>query len=112
MKNYLVLVRGSGPGFEKLDEDGRNAIYGSWMEYVKKLNEDGSWVLGNPLDESGRLYCDKREPAEGIVGDPDVSIAGYMILKAENYDAVIKICDDCPSLTIGGKLEIRECIEM
>ena len=35
-----------------------------------------------------------------------------MILEAENYEAAIKLCDTCPTLTIGGKLEIRECVEM
>jgi len=49
---------------------------------------------------------------EGVVGEDDLSIGGYMTLKAENYDAVLDLCNDCPTFEIGGKLEIREITEM
>ena len=44
--------------------------------------------------------------------EDDLSIGGYMTLKAENYDAVLDLCNDCPTFEIGGKLEIREITEM
>ena len=111
-KNYLILVRGSNPGFAKLDEAAQGLLYQKWEGYVGKLNQSGNWIHGAPLESSGKLLCDKKQPADGVVGDDDVSISGYMILQAENYDAVLKLCDDCPSLDIGGKLEIREASEM
>ena len=49
---------------------------------------------------------------EGVVGEDDISIGGYLILQAENYDAVLELCDDCPNFEIGGKLEIRQASEM
>ena len=112
MKNYLVLVRGSGPGFANLSEDERNTLYGSWMEYVKSLNESGNWVKGAPLDDSGRLYCGNQDPAEGIVGDADVSVDGYLLFEAESYEEAIDLCKPCPTFKVGGKVEIRECLEM
>ena len=112
MKNYLVLVRGGDPGFEKLDEEEKGALFQKWGGYVEKLTESGAWVKGNPLDDGGRLLCEKREPQEGIVGGPEVSIGGYLILEAENYDQALELCGDCPTFDIGGKLEIRECVEM
>ena len=112
MNTYLVLVRGGVPGFDSLDEAGRKAIYEKWFAYIGKLSESGNWVKGNPLDDSGRLLCAKKEPEEGVVGDDDVSIGGYFILEAEDYDHALKLCDDCPTFEIDGKLEIREAVEM
>jgi len=112
MKTYLVLIRGGNPGFARLDEAGQQALYGKWIAYIGKLNEGGNWVKGNPLDDSGRLLCGKKEPAEGVVGDDDISVGGYLLIEAENYDAALRLCDACPTFEIGGKLEIREAIEM
>ena len=110
MNNYLILVRGTYPGFSKLDEAGQGAIYQKWGTYMEKLTASGNWTGGAPLEHSGRLFCEERQAKEGLVGDHDVSVEGYMMLQAESYDAAIKLCDDCPSLEIGGKLEIREVI--
>ena len=112
MKSYLILVRGSNPGFAKLDEAAQGAVYEKWGAYMGKLTENGSWMSGAPLDESGRLLCDQKQPMEGVVGEDNASIGGYMVLQAENYDHVLKLCDDCPTFDIGGKLEIREIAEM
>ena len=112
MNNYLVLVRGSNPGFEKLEESEKQALYGKWGQYIETLTQSGNWVKGQPLEGTGRLLCGERKPVEGIVGEEDVSVGGYFILEAANYDAVVKLCDGCPTLEIGGKLEIRQAIEM
>ncbi len=112
MKSYLILVRGANAGFEKLDEAGQGAVYEKWGAYMGKLTASGNWVNGAPLNNSGRLLCEKKEPVEGIVRDDDVSVGGYMTLKAEDYDEVLRLCDDCPTFDIGGKLEIREILEM
>jgi hypothetical protein len=76
------------------------------------LNEKGAWVFGAPLESTGRLLCEKKEPSEGVVGDDDISIGGYMVLQAESYDAVLELCTDCPTFEVGGKLKIREACEM
>lgn len=112
MNNYLVLVRGSTPGFDKLSDSEKQTHYGKWMTFMQQLMDNGSWVKGHPLDDNGRLYCDKRKAVEGIVGGPEESIGGYLILQAENYDEAVQLCDSCPTLDIGGGVEIRECIDM
>ncbi len=112
MNNYLILVRGGNPGFEKLDEAGQGAVYQKWGAFMGNLTEKGAWVAGAPLESTGRLLCEKKEPMEGVVGEDDISIGGYLILQAENYDAVLELCDDCPAFEIGGKLEIRQASEM
>lgn len=112
MKQYLILVRGGMAAFAKLDEAAQGAVYGKWGAYVAALTEAGAWVSGDPLDQSGRLLCEKKEPMEGIVGEDDVAVGGYMILKAESYEAALDHCDACPSLDYGAKLEIREALEM
>jgi hypothetical protein len=112
MNNYLVLIRGGDPGFAKLNEEEQKALFAKWMTYVGKLNESGNWVSGNPLQDSGRLLCSKKEPQEGIIGDPEISVGGFMVLQAEDYDHALKLCDDCPTFDIGGKVEIRQAVEM
>ncbi len=112
MKTYLILVRGSNPGFAQLDEAAQGALYQKWGTYMEKLTEDGSWKGGAPLESSGRLLCDQKQAVEGVAGEDDISIGGYMILQAESYDQALSLCDDCPTFDIGGKLEIREIAEM
>ena len=112
MNTYLVLIRGGGPGYEKLSEEEGKALYQKWFAYIGKLTESGNWVKGNPLEDTGRLLCSKKEPMEGVAGEPDISVGGYMIIQAEDYEHALKLCDDCPTFEVGGKLEIREAIEM
>ncbi len=112
MNGYLVLVRGGGKTFESLSEEKRDEIYAKWNAYIEKLTESGHWLKGQPIEETGRLLCEKKEAAEGVVGDLDVVVVGYFILEAANYDEAVKLCLDCPSLEVGGKLEIRQTVEM
>jgi len=56
--------------------------------------------------------CDKREPMDGVVGDGDISVGGYMILEADSYDHAVELSKECPSLDVGAKMEIREVVEM
>ena len=105
-------MRGNGPAYAAMNETDSEAHYGNWMTYVKSLNESGNWVSGNPLSNDGRVCAGSSETTEGVVGDPDKAVGGFLVIEAESYDGSISLCQECPGLKIGGTLEIRECMEM
>jgi len=85
---------------------------GRWHRFIESLNHSGHWVAGQPLDATGMLMSQQSARADGIVGDQDVSIGGYFILKAAQYEEVADLCQPCPALEIGGKLEIRKALDL
>jgi hypothetical protein len=112
MNTYLVIVRGGMPGYKKLNEDGRKSFRDKWSAYIGELTQSRNWVKGHPLHETGRLVPKKKEAVQGVVGQDDMRINGFMVLEAQDYDAAVRLCDNCPSFEIGGNLEIREVTEL
>jgi hypothetical protein len=40
------------------------------------------------------------------------SIGGYLLVKANDYDHVVKLTETCPVFEFNGNLEIREAMHM
>jgi hypothetical protein len=64
--------------------------------------------MGDKLKSGGRVVT-----ASGVADGPFVEakelVGGYMIVAADNYDAVLEVVTACPAANVpGASLEIRE----
>ncbi|MDB3935724.1 YciI family protein [Granulosicoccus sp.] len=84
------------------------AKFNSWRETFKNEITD----MGGPLDRDGRVV-----KAEGTTDGPFVEvkelIGGYMIVKADNMDAAVKVVEESPGVSMpGSSVEVREIKSM
>lgn len=81
----------------------------SWMDWQKKMGENGVLQSGNAL-QSGlkRISGSERTTSDRMSVESKEIIGGYYIIKAENVDVATEIAEDYPDYDLGGVIEIRE----
>jgi hypothetical protein len=45
---------------------------------------------------------------DGSFAETKEIVGGYFTINAMDYDAAVRICEDCPHLSLGGRIELRE----
>jgi hypothetical protein len=79
-----------------------------WQDWFRSLAAQD--ILARPvqrLDTRGKLVKHDRSVTDGPYMEIKESIGGLIIIKAEDYQAAIKIAEGCPVLELGGNVEVR-----
>lgn len=106
MSQYLILLRDATWNPKEMSPEEMQAVfqrYRAWMNRVRplggqKLRDDEGRVLrrnGKGVSVTDGPYAEAKE----IMG-------GFVIVEADSYDDVIRLCQDCPHLDFGS-IEIR-----
>jgi hypothetical protein len=85
-----------------------------WFDWIGKLQKQGSYLSGDPLNKDGKLLSQKNGKVivDGPFAESKEVVGGYLIINAENLDAAVEISKDFPDFGIGGKVEVREVLNM
>ena len=80
-----------------------------WMEWIAKLNEQGSLInRGNRLEPGTGRVVKSNQITNGPYAEIKEMIGGYSIIKANSFDEAVEIAKGCPALPVGGCVEVRE----
>ena len=85
--------------------------WGKWINDIATQNKlaDG----GNHLSTEGRVLRSNNVITNGPYTEKGESIAGYIIIKATNFDEAVKIAKACPILQGDGtSVEVRKVVAM
>ena len=110
MKDYLLVYRAEYSTMPEGTPEERQAMTKRWMDWIggiaaqNKLTDRGNRLINN----SGKVIRNASSITNGPYAEIKESIGGYSIIKAESYDAAIELVQDCPILTLGGNVEVRE----
>lgn len=110
MKEYLLLLRGGDVNVEHSTEEEVQQHMGRWMEFMSRLSRNGFLIGGLPLQSEGRVMS-KDYVKQDIYGGID-AVGGYLLLKANSYEHVVDLAEDCPVFDYNGTIEIREIMPM
>ena len=114
MKEYLLLFRG-GDGREMQQSPEKwQAHMQKWMQWMGELTQQGTFISAQPLSATGKqVKGSQKTVTDGPYVEGKEIIGGYLICKAESYDAATAIAKDCPILEFdNGVVEVREIGEM
>ena len=112
MKEYTLLFRLDILTAEgQPSEEQMKQFMQQWMQWLKEISEKGQLASGgNHLKYTGKVIR-----AGNVIGNQPYaangeSVAGYIIIRAENMDDATQIAEKCPILNGGTKnsVEIRE----
>lgn len=100
------------PNFEPSPADLQAEIK-AWQEWVGSIKAQGK--LKHPGEALG--FEGKTMHADGAITDGPYAelkeiIGGYMIVTAESIDEAIKLAVGCPALSTGGKVEVRDIMQL
>lgn len=93
MSNYVLSFRGKS---DQAPDPGQEAAWGQWFGEIGASIVDFGHRVG-------------RATALGETA-PSTVLTGYVLIKAESYDAAVAVAKGCPGLAHGGGVEVAATI--
>ena len=104
---YMLLFRGN-EWHKGLSPEEMQRISDQWMDWFKRLTEQGKAVAGNPLEPEGKMVSGKNGTiTDGPFAESKEAIGGYFLLKVASFNEAVTIAQQCPGLPYGAKIEVR-----
>ena len=110
MKEYLFLFRGGDGATLQQSPEKWQAHMQKWNQWMGGIQEKGQLVGAQPLDQDGKqVYGTKKVVSDGPYMEGKEVVGGYLMCRADNYDAAVEISKGCPILEFeNGLVEVRE----
>lgn len=111
MKQYVLMFRMDVTTTEAQPTEEQMIVYmQQWMEWINEIAENDQLADGgNHFSRQGRVLTSSNEVIEMPHIADNNSIAGYIIILANNLDEATKIAKKCPILKgHNTSVEIRE----
>jgi hypothetical protein len=91
-----------------LSPDEMQAVVQQYIVWVGKLRENGYFVDGNKLADTGRLVrLHNGAITDGPYAETKETIGGYFIIETETLEQAVELAKECPSFPHGGAVEVR-----
>lgn len=110
MAEFMLLFQrdttAAAPSAEQMQEIGKQ-----WWQWRSQLEAQNKVVAtGNRLSQAGRVVNAKNVVTDGPYAEIKEVLAGYMVLRAEDFEEAVSIAKNCPIILMGGNVEIRKFI--
>src|SRR5438034_10779416 len=104
---YMLLFRGTDLR-KGLSPEELHKVTDNWMNWFKRLTEEGKAVAGNPLEREGKIVAGKdRVVSDGRFAESKEAVGGYFLLDVATTDEAGAIVGECPGLSWGIRVEVR-----
>ena len=112
MNEYLMLIRENLESYGKMTPQEMQEDIANHIKWVEELVKNGNFKGGNPLMPMGKtIKSNHKLVTDGPYIESKEGISGFYFLLANSLEEATEIAKGCPSLQIGGNLEIREIIQ-
>lgn len=110
MAEFMLLFRRNNEE-EKISPEQMKEIGMKWWQWRSELESKNIIVSsGNRLSQAGRVVRQNNVVTDGPYAEIKEMLAGYMVIKAEDFDEAVTIAKGCPIIISGGNVEIRKFI--
>jgi hypothetical protein len=108
-KGYMLIFRGTDWS-KDLSPEEMQQVYEKWMAWFKGLMASGQAIAGNPLEKEGKIVSGKngKTISDGPFAESKEAIGGYFLLKVDSMDEAVTIAQQCPGLSYGIRVEVRQ----
>lgn len=110
MSQFMLFIRNGEESNELSPAEIQQAIQ-RFSAWARKLREQGKLVAAEKLKDNEGLLLRTRNGqivVDGPFAETKETIGGYFIVEAGNLDEAVEITKECPALSSGGIVELRE----
>ena len=111
MSAYLILLHDRPTDFSSVSAEEMQGIIAEYVAWRDRLEREGKLLGSNKLkDEGGRLLSEvdgEIRVVDGPYAEAKEIVGGYFLVEATSYDEAVALCQDCPHLTYGLRIEVR-----
>ncbi|NOQ71933.1 MAG: transcription initiation protein [Crocinitomix sp.] len=108
MKEFMMLFRTELNDNPPPSPEQMQAMVTTWQDWIGGIAAQGKFVATNALGFEGKTVQGTGVISDGPYAEVKEIVGGYIIVKAENLDEAVKLSEGCPTLAIGGKVEVRD----
>ncbi len=111
MSQFILFIRGGSDLSVNLSPEQIQEAIQRYSAWAQKLRAEGILISAEKLkDNEGRLLSTKNGQVvvDGPFAETKETIGGFFILNAGNLEEAIEITKECPTLSEGGMVELRE----
>ena len=84
-----------------------------WMGWIDKLKKQNVYSAGEPLTPPGKVVKGNNATVtDGPFAESKEVVGGYFLVKANSLEEATELAKDCPDLSDGGSVEVREIMKM
>ncbi len=80
----------------------------TWQDWIGGIAAQDKFVATNALGYQGKTVQGNGVITDGPYAELKEIVGGYIVVKAENIDEAVKLSEGCPTLAMGGKVEVRD----
>jgi hypothetical protein len=110
MSQFMLFIRNGEEPNELSPEQIQQAIQ-RFSAWARKLREQGKLVAAEKLKDNEGLLLRTRSGqivVDGPFAETKETIGGYFIVEAGNLEEAVELTKECPALSSGGIVELRE----
>jgi len=107
MKEFMMIFRNDKDKPMPSPEQMQMMIK-KWQDWIGGIASQGKFVATNALGFTGQTVYADATVTDGPYTELKEIVGGYLICKADNLAEAVKLTEGCPTLAIGGKVEVRD----
>ena len=108
MKEFMMIFRTEKGDQPKPSPEQMQAMVNQWQDWIGGIAAQGKFVGTNALGYEGQTVNANGVVSDGPYAEVKEIVGGYIIVKADNLADAVKLSEGCPTLLMGGKVEIRD----
>ena len=110
MQEFMMLFR-SAPNANQMSDEQMQANIKQWKDWMGGIAAQGKFVGTNQLGKAGKTLKPGNVVTDGPYAELKEIVGGYVMVKADTIDEVLKMAEGCPILQVGGSVEIRDIMQ-
>ena len=84
-----------------------------WMDWLGSMAAQNKVVSsGNRLGSQGKVVRPGKLVTDGPYTELKEFVGGYIIVRADSVEEAAKMAKNCPILTVGGSVEVRDVVDI
>ncbi len=112
MPKFMLILHTRPNNFRDASPEEIQQIVEKYNAWRENLIKTGRFVVSDKLlDEGGKVMTSSGghvSIVDGPYSEAREVVGGYFTLKAASYEEVIELTRDCPHLSYGGRIELRQ----
>ena len=109
---YMLIFHGGF--YEGLSPEEIQKQTQKWFAWVERLQKEGKYKSGEPLLPGGKIVAQKNGKivVDGPFAESKEAVAGYFVVEAASLDDAVAMSRDYPDFHLGGRVEVREVMNV
>jgi len=107
MNQFMMIFR-SDINKPKPSPEQMQGMIKHWQDWIGGIASQGKFVATNALGFEGKTLHSNNTITDGPYTELKEIVGGYLICKANTIDEAIELAKGCPTLLMGGNVEVRD----